>query len=146
MSVSYLPLLLKPERALAKLGTGQADENFHPFVKPSDALGVFTQSLDRRFDGMDEGFCSKLLDAMKSEDSKLRTFIEKAQLELWYRATRDCAEKTVADAYNRLTEARTEVVHNGNGDGNGNGKWNGSANSLFRGATVNKTRPSLFGV
>jgi nuclear pore complex protein Nup133 len=83
-----------------------SDPRFNPFVKPSDALGVFTESLDRRFDGMDDGFRNKLLDAMRWEDTRLRTFIEKAQLEAWYRTTRECAEKTVAVTYDRLTAAK----------------------------------------
>ncbi|EAQ84632.1 hypothetical protein CHGG_08646 [Chaetomium globosum CBS 148.51] len=79
---------------------------FHPFVKPSDALGVFTESLDRRFESMDDGFRGKLLDAMRWDDKQLRTAIDKAQLDAWYRTTRECAEKTVAVTYDRLTAAK----------------------------------------
>ncbi len=63
---------------------------------------------------MDDSFRSKLVDAMKSEDSKLKEFIGKAQLEAWYRTTRDCAEKTVAHALDRITKAK-EASKNGNG-------------------------------
>lgn len=95
-----------------------SDDTFRPFVRPSDALGVFTESLDRRFDNMDDGFRGKLLDAMRWEDGRLRTFVEKAQLDAWYRTTRDCAEKTVAVAYDRLTaerKAQQQQVVNGMG-------------------------------
>ncbi|KAK4152117.1 Non-repetitive/WGA-negative nucleoporin C-terminal-domain-containing protein [Chaetomidium leptoderma] len=83
-----------------------SNPKFHPFVRPSDALGVFTDSLDRRFDNMDDSFRNKLLDAMRWEDKQLRTWIDKAQLEAWYRTTRECAEKTVAVTYDRLTAAK----------------------------------------
>ncbi|KAK3295030.1 Non-repetitive/WGA-negative nucleoporin C-terminal-domain-containing protein [Chaetomium fimeti] len=79
---------------------------FHPFVKPSDALGVFTEALDRRFDTMDDGFRGKLLDAMRWEDKQLRTAVDRAQLDAWYRTTRECAEKTVAVTYDRITAAK----------------------------------------
>ncbi|KAK3331922.1 Non-repetitive/WGA-negative nucleoporin C-terminal-domain-containing protein [Cercophora scortea] len=82
------------------------DESFRPYVKPSEALGVFVDSLDRRFDNMDDGFKNKLLEAMKWEDSKLRIFIEKNQLEKWYQTTRECAENTVESAYHRLTKEK----------------------------------------
>jgi nuclear pore complex protein Nup133 len=84
---------------------------------------------------MEEGFRHKLLDAMKAEDAKLRTYIEKAQLDAWYRTARDCAEQTVANAYHRLTEA-SKAVETLNG--------NGSARLVLKGRDEN--RPSLFGV
>jgi nuclear pore complex protein Nup133 len=43
---------------------------------------------------------------MRWEDKQLRTAIDKAQLEAWYRTTRECAEKTVAVTYDRLTAAK----------------------------------------
>jgi nuclear pore complex protein Nup133 len=80
-------------------------DGHQPYVKPSDALGVFTTQLDRRFSSMDETFQNKLLDVMKADDAKLRTYIEKHQLEAWYISTKECADRTVADAYRRLTAA-----------------------------------------
>jgi nuclear pore complex protein Nup133 len=97
----------------------QYDKNFRPFVKPSDALGVFTHKLDRRFDDMDDGFRHKLLDIMKADDKQLRTYIEKSQLDAWYRTTRDCAEKTVEQVLHAVTEdneaAEAKRFTNGNG-------------------------------
>lgn len=84
------------------------DKLFISFVKPSDALGVFTETLDRRFVEMDESFQSKLLDAMKADDTKLRTFLDKHQLESWYLETKEQAEKTVAVAYDRFTEKESK--------------------------------------
>jgi len=115
----------------------QSDKTFRPYVKPSDILGVFTESLDSRFDDMDESFRHKLLDVMKAEDSKLKTFIDKAQLEAWYRTTRDCAESTVANAYNQITKASETVETATNG--------NGSAKLLFT-RRDDGSRTSLFGV
>ncbi|KAL2149135.1 hypothetical protein VTH82DRAFT_8483 [Thermothelomyces myriococcoides] len=87
-----------------------SNPEFRPFVKPSDALGVFTDKLDRRFDAMDDGFRAKLLDAMRWEDKQLRTAIEKSQLDAWYRTTKECAEKTVAVTYDRLTAAKAAAA------------------------------------
>lgn len=55
---------------------------------------------------MDDGFRGKLLDNMRWEDKQLRASVEKAQLDAWYRTTRECAEKTVAVTYDRLTAAK----------------------------------------
>jgi nuclear pore complex protein Nup133 len=88
------------------LDVEHSNPKFAPFLKPSDALGVFVDALDARFDTMDDGFRAKLLDAMRWEDKQLRTAIDKAQLEAWYRTTRECAEKTVAVTYDRLTAAK----------------------------------------
>ncbi|GAB1316269.1 Non-repetitive/WGA-negative nucleoporin C-terminal-domain-containing protein [Madurella fahalii] len=109
-------------RALfAVIDEQHSDEKFHPFVRPSEALGVFTESLDRRFDNMDDSFRSKLLDAMRWEDGRLRTFVDKHQLEAWYRTTRECAEKTVAVAYDRLTAAKAQRQQQLQQAVNGNG-------------------------
>lgn len=76
--------------------TEKQDESFNPIMKPSEALGVYTDHVDRRFNDMDEAFRAKLIDAMKSEDAKLRTYIEKHQLDSWHRTVVDEAEKSVA--------------------------------------------------
>ncbi|KAK3316710.1 Non-repetitive/WGA-negative nucleoporin C-terminal-domain-containing protein [Apodospora peruviana] len=116
------------------------DKTFRPFVKPSDALGVYTEALDRRFDAMHDDFRHKLLDAMNWEDGKLRNFIEKARLDAWAASTRDSAEKTVMNALNRKTaeakqqrDSRKQAVadaanaaRNGR-SGNANGNANGSS-------------------
>lgn len=97
----------------------QSDESFYPLIKPSEVLGVFTEHVDRRFNGMDENFHNRLLDAMRWEDSKLRTYIEKHQLDAWHRTVLEEAEKTVTRAYDKIAEAEAEAkskVHmNGNG-------------------------------
>ncbi|KAK4191108.1 Non-repetitive/WGA-negative nucleoporin C-terminal-domain-containing protein [Podospora australis] len=84
-----------------------SDEDFQPFIKPSEALGVYTERLDHRFAQMeDDSLCHRLLDEMRWEDKQLQTFIERCRLDDWYQATRDAAEKTVADAYSRLTASK----------------------------------------
>ena len=85
---------------------GYHDDKFHPFMKPSDAAGVYTDTLDRRFDDMDDGIRNKLLDAMRWEDNKLRTYIDKAQLDAWWVTTRDCADTIVKDELNQITAAK----------------------------------------
>ncbi|KAK3937905.1 Non-repetitive/WGA-negative nucleoporin C-terminal-domain-containing protein [Diplogelasinospora grovesii] len=128
-----------------------SDEKFNPYVKPSDALGVFTESLDRRFNDLDDSFRNKLLDAMKWEDAKLRSFIEKSQVEAWYRTTLEAAERTVAHAYNRLTAAKEVEANGQNGNKpkeNGNGvAMNNNTKTAFEREFQNKTgRINLFGV
>ncbi|KAM7199388.1 Non-repetitive/WGA-negative nucleoporin C-terminal domain containing protein [Naviculisporaceae sp. PSN 640] len=109
------------------------DRHFKPFVKPSDTLDLYTETLDRRFDEMDDGFRTKLMDAMKAEDTKLRSYIEKSQLEAWAQSTRDCAKETVAKYIHALTAEKLPAgspvkvvsgpssVEEANGSENGNG-------------------------
>jgi nuclear pore complex protein Nup133 len=75
-------------------------------------LGVYTDSLDARSEAMDESFRNKLLENMKWEDNKLRRYIEKARLDLWFDSTLECAKKTVAYAYRERTTANVNM--NGN--------------------------------
>ncbi|KAK1828126.1 Non-repetitive/WGA-negative nucleoporin C-terminal-domain-containing protein [Podospora conica] len=105
------------------------DKSFQPYVRPSDALGVFCTELDRRFEHMDEGARTRLLEAMRAEDAKLKTFVDKAQLDAWYRTTREVAERTVASAYRTATIEREVSIHIRNSE-NGNGGGNGSVVSF----------------
>ncbi|KAK0616247.1 Non-repetitive/WGA-negative nucleoporin C-terminal-domain-containing protein [Immersiella caudata] len=118
----------------------QYDKNFRPFVKPSDAFGVFTDKLDRRFDDMDDGFRHKLLDIMKAEDKQLKTYIEKSQLDAWHRTTRDCAEKTVEQVLHAVTEANEAVEAKKFTNGNG------SIKPIFSLKRGDARRTDLFGV
>ncbi|KAL1836198.1 hypothetical protein VTJ49DRAFT_5451 [Mycothermus thermophilus] len=70
-------------------------ENHLPTLLPSSCLGIYTESLDRRFDALDDAYRARLLDAMRWEDKTLRTYVERSRLDEWFRSTRECAEKTV---------------------------------------------------
>lgn len=74
-------------------------------MKPSESLGVYTDHLDRRFNDMDDTFRNRLIDGMKQEDVKLRTFIEKHQLDAWHRTVLEEAEKSVAREYDMQIKA-----------------------------------------
>lgn len=87
-----------------------SDDAFRPCIKPSDCLGVYTDTLDRRFDGFDDSFRHKLMDAMKVEDVKLKTFIDKARLDEWYKTTLEAAENTVALVYGRITAKKAAAA------------------------------------
>lgn len=102
---------------LLTMFSDKRDESFYPVMKPSEARGVFTDRVDRRFNDMDENFRSKLLDAMKSEDSRLKVFIDKHQLDAWHRTVLEEAEKTVA----REDDLRTQIASSMGGQTNGNG-------------------------
>ncbi|KAK0615011.1 Nup133 N terminal like-domain-containing protein [Bombardia bombarda] len=77
------------------------DESFNPYVKPSDTLGVFTETLDYRWEKMDEGYRAKMLDAMKAEDARLKNFIDKAQLNKWARTLYENVVVSVHQEYDR---------------------------------------------
>jgi nuclear pore complex protein Nup133 len=102
----------------------KSDESFYPVMKPSEAVGVFTDHLDRRFNDMDENFRNKLLDAMKWEDSKLRTYIEKHQLDSWHGTVLEEAERTVTREYDLRTQNQA-AASSPNGHMNGDGAAKG---------------------
>jgi len=87
-------------------------------MKPSEVVGVYTDRVDRRFHDMDENFRNNLLDAMKWEDSKLRAYIEKHQLDSWHRTVLEEAERTVAREYDMRTQVQA-ATSSSNGHVNG---------------------------
>ena len=62
-----------------------------PLVKPSEALGVFTESLNPAFQNVED--VDKLIEAMKWEDTTLRKFVDKTRLDNWHRTIVEAAEK-----------------------------------------------------
>lgn len=62
---------------------------------------------------MDDSFRNKLMDAMKAEDAKLKTYIDKARLDEWYKTTLEAAENTVALVYGRMTAKKAALAANG---------------------------------
>ncbi|KAI0148744.1 Nup133 N terminal like-domain-containing protein [Xylariaceae sp. FL1272] len=73
-------------------------------VLPSEALGVYTETVDRRFERMDKGHREKFLEAMRWEDSNLRKHIEKHRLDEWAQETRKLAEQSVDQSFDIATE------------------------------------------
>ncbi|OAA53242.1 nuclear pore complex subunit [Niveomyces insectorum RCEF 264] len=77
-------------------------------VKPSDALGVYTDATEpatvSRFGNMEDTSWDKLLDAMRQEDTVLRRYIEKSRLDDWCRTATECAEKACQAEMDRLTK------------------------------------------
>ncbi|KAK8044728.1 hypothetical protein PG993_004752 [Apiospora rasikravindrae] len=72
-------------------------------VMPSEALGVYTETLDRRFQKLDKGYGDRYLEAMRWEDSNLKKHVEKHRLEEWAQETRRLAEDTVNQQYDQQT-------------------------------------------
>ncbi|KAJ4157189.1 hypothetical protein NW754_008834 [Fusarium falciforme] len=64
-------------------------------LSPQEALGSFTENLDRRFRDFDTSFRAKLIDAMKYEDKLLHQYIEKNRLNEWARTTLEAARAEV---------------------------------------------------
>ncbi|ORY59619.1 Nup133 N terminal like-domain-containing protein [Pseudomassariella vexata] len=92
-------------------------------VMPSEALGVYTDTLDKRFKNLDKAYREKLLEAMRWEDKNLKTHIEKHRLEQWARDTRKLAEDAVDHQYDQKTEegaaSQSPVPSRGYGASNG---------------------------
>lgn len=70
------------------------------------ALGAFTQTLDRRFRDFDSGFQSKLAEAMRAEDKLLQQNLAKYRLADWVTTVFDAAEKDVALDLDEATRSR----------------------------------------
>lgn len=70
---------------------------------PSEALGVYTEAVDQRFQKLDKGYGDRYLEAMRWEDSNLKKHVEKHRLEQWAQETRRLAEDTVNQQYDQQT-------------------------------------------
>jgi nuclear pore complex protein Nup133 len=62
---------------------------------PTEVLGTYTESLDKRYIKREKSFREKLLEAMQWEDNNLSKHIEKHRLEYWAAETRRMAEEAV---------------------------------------------------
>lgn len=74
-------------------------------MSPQEALGSFTENLDRRFRDFDATFRSKLIDAMKHEDKLLSQYIEKNQLAKWVLETHQIAQTEVNNVLDEATKS-----------------------------------------
>ncbi|KAJ3569964.1 hypothetical protein NPX13_g5898 [Xylaria arbuscula] len=79
----------------------------HRRLAPSQAVGVYTNTLDRRFANMEKGYQEKMLEAMRWEDANLRKHIEQHRLEEWTQETQRLAEQAVDQQYDDVTEAQS---------------------------------------
>ncbi|OTA88016.1 hypothetical protein M434DRAFT_399224 [Hypoxylon sp. CO27-5] len=80
-----------------------ADKNEYRRLSPSEAAGVYTEHLDRRFENMEKSYREKVLEAMRWEDNNLLKHIEKHRLEQWAKETRKYAEEAVDQQYDETT-------------------------------------------
>ncbi|KAF4966854.1 hypothetical protein FSARC_5511 [Fusarium sarcochroum] len=80
-----------------------AREPFRP-MSPHEALGAFTESLDRRFRDFEASFRAKLIEVMKHEDKLLHQFIEKNRLGEWVRTTLEAARVEVDSSLDTATK------------------------------------------
>lgn len=64
---------------------------------PKDALGAFTEHVDRRFHDFEAGMKTKLIDAMNQEDKLLNQFIEKNRLTEWVRTALEVAQNQIKE-------------------------------------------------
>ncbi|KAK8879102.1 nuclear pore complex [Apiospora arundinis] len=87
-----------------------ADGKPYRRVMPSEALGVYTETLDQRFQKLEKGYGERYLEAMRWEDSNLKKHVEKHRLEQWAQETRRLAEDTVNQQYDQQTaEGATQL-------------------------------------
>jgi nuclear pore complex protein Nup133 len=78
---------------------------------PSEALGVYTEKLDSRFEKFEKGYRDKLMDAMRWEDGNLRKHIDKHRLDDWAKDTQKMAEDAVNHRYDDETaEGANSIV------------------------------------
>ncbi|OAA42126.1 nuclear pore complex subunit Nup133 [Metarhizium rileyi] len=108
---------------------------FRP-MQPQEALGVFTDQLDRRFQGFAENEQSKLVDAMKWEDKLLSQYIEKNRLVDWVRATFEAAQIEVETSVDEATRTGAVADHlssklGNNNNNNNNNNDMGATSALF---------------
>ena len=76
-------------------------------MSPTEALGAFTENLDRRFRDFDTAFQSKMTDAMKWEDKTLQQYIDKNRLLEWVPTTFQAAQVEVKNEIDEATEAKS---------------------------------------
>ncbi|QBZ56916.1 hypothetical protein PoMZ_01834 [Pyricularia oryzae] len=100
------------------------DKKFSSLVAPSDALGVYTDGLDRRFESMEETVKQKLIEAMAWENTELNKYITKCRLDHWHQTTvREAARMVDVD----LDKTTAEGAAQANGDSNGALRANGNS-------------------
>ncbi|KAL8357504.1 hypothetical protein RB598_002352 [Gaeumannomyces tritici] len=107
-------------KALTRLAEYHGEQKFDPLVTPSEALGVYTESLDNRFDGMDDSLKRKLLDAMNAEDAELSKYIMTSRMDHWYQTAFDESRRMVQEDLDRRTEEGAALA-NGSARSRGNG-------------------------
>ncbi|KAI1207369.1 Non-repetitive/WGA-negative nucleoporin C-terminal-domain-containing protein [Annulohypoxylon truncatum] len=81
------------------------DKTNYRRLSPSEVAGVYTETLDRRFEKMEKSYREKVLEVMRWEDSNLLKHIEKHRLEQWAKETRKYAEEAVDQQYDESTAA-----------------------------------------
>lgn len=83
-------------------------EPFRP-LSPKEALGAFTENLDRRFRDFEPSFRTKLVDIMKHEDKVLHQYLEKNRLGSWVHSTFDAARTELDSNLDTATKNATVV-------------------------------------
>ncbi|KAL3608157.1 hypothetical protein FPOAC2_03150 [Fusarium poae] len=88
-------------------------EPFRP-QSPNEALGAFTDNLDRRFRDFEASFRTKLIEVMKHEDKLLHQFVEKNRLSQWvhttFEAVRAELDRTLDTATKNTSAVDTDKV------------------------------------
>lgn len=79
-------------------------------MSPQEALGAFTEQLDRRFRNFDADFQTKLKTAMKDEDKVLLKNIQSHRLPGWVESTFSVASKEVTAFVDNATEQQLDAA------------------------------------
>lgn len=72
-------------------------------MSPQEALGAFTEEVDRRFRNFDADFQAKLKTCMKDEDKVLTKNIESHRLAGWAESAMEIAKKEVTSFADNTT-------------------------------------------
>lgn len=84
-------------------------------MKPREALGAFTEHLDRRFHTYSEHEKSKLLETMRWEDAQLLNLMERHRLTKWVDATFEAAFAEVENTIDEATRVGVSERPSGGG-------------------------------
>ncbi|PTD02710.1 Nucleoporin [Fusarium culmorum] len=83
-------------------------EPFRP-QPPNEALGAFTENLDRRFRDFEASFRTKLIEVMKHEDKLLHQFVEKNRLGQWVHTTYEAVRAELDRTLDTVTKNSSVV-------------------------------------
>lgn len=99
-------------RLLAQPTNTETENPQMPFqyTEPQESVGVFTDTLDRRFQNCAESEQAKLIEAMRWEDKVLTQYMEKNRLAQWVRSAYDTAQKELANAEEEVVRAGGSLV------------------------------------
>lgn len=91
------------------IGLFEAPSNLKP-LKPSEAHGAGTQSLDSRYSSLDQSVIEAVMKDMEAEDQILQSYIKKHRLDMWFDQTLNMAKRDVEAEMNEVTATGQKML------------------------------------